>query len=73
MTPEQIVALATAMRAAGVSYFSYEGLKVRLLPPPPKPMDEIRDRIAEMTPEERLKLVDSAKKDLEEDLYGSSR
>lgn len=72
MTHDEIVALAKAMRAAGVSKFSYGDLQCELLPPEPKPMDEIRERIEEMPPQERMRLLDAAKKDLDKDLYGAS-
>ena len=75
MTPDEIVTLAERMRAAGVVRFSVNGdrISVVLRPPDPKPLDEIRDRIAELPPDERMKLSKQAQKDLEADLYGAAR
>lgn len=73
MTPDEAVALAERMRAAGVMKFRLRGdsLYCELRPADPKPMTEIVDRIAEMDPLQRKKLLDEAKKDLERDLYGA--
>lgn len=75
MTPDQAVALARSMREAGAVRFTLKGdsLSCVLRPPDPTPDEEIRSRIAEFTPEERLKLAADAKKDLEADLYGASK
>lgn len=74
MSPAQAVKLAREMREAGVQRFSLKGdsLTCVLMPPDPKPLDQIKERIGEMNPEQRIKLLDEAKKDLERDLYGAS-
>ncbi len=73
MSPAEAVKLACEMRAAGVMKFRLRGdsLYCELRPADPKPMEEIVDRIAEMNPAQRKKLLDEAKKDLERDLYGA--
>lgn len=74
MSPAEAVKLAREMREAGVQRFSLKGdsLTCVLMPPDPKPLDQIKERIGEMNPEQRIKLLDEAKKDLERDLYGAS-
>ncbi len=74
MTNDEAVALAGRMRAAGVTKFRVCGdeLECELSPPDPKPMEEIIERIGEMQPEQRKKLLDEAKKDLDRDIYGAS-
>lgn len=71
MKHDEIVALATAMRAAGVSKFRFENLECELLPAGPTALTEIAERIGELSAEERLKLLKQAKEDFERDLYGS--
>ena len=74
MSPDEAVKLAREMREAGVQRFSLKGdsLTCVLMPPDPKPMDELKERIGEMDPKARMSLLDEAKKDLDRDLYGAA-
>lgn len=72
MTNEEAVKLASAMRAAGVTKFSFSGLSCELLPPLPTQMQDIVERIGEMPAKQREELLEQAKKDLEADLYGAA-
>lgn len=75
MTPDAAVELTRRMREAGAVRFTLKGdsLSCVLRPPDPAPLAATIEAIGEMDPDQRIKLLDDAKKDLERDLYGASR
>ncbi len=75
MTPSEAVELTKQMRAAGASRFTFsEGkLTVVLLPPEAPKMVELAQAFGELPAEHRDKFLKEQKKQLDEDLYGSSQ
>lgn len=75
MTGAEAVELAKQMRAAGVQRFvlTTDRFSAVLSPPPPEPVRDVADRIAELTGDERRELLTRAQKEYEEDLYGAVR
>jgi len=73
MTPEQALELAKRMREAGVQRFvlTAERFSAVLLPPPPKPVDDLNQQIAELHPKQRKELLEQAKREWDSDLYGA--
>ena len=74
LTPDEAVKFAERMRAAGVQRFvlTTERFSAVLSPPPPEPVRDIAERIAELTGEERKELLTTAQKEYEADLFGAS-
>lgn len=75
ITPDGAVELARQMREAGVMRFvlTHERFSAVLLPPPPRKVDDVREQIAEMSPKQRQELLEEARREFNEDLYGASR
>lgn len=73
MTVDEVVELATKMRAAGVQEFRFENLSCKLAPPEKGKVSELADRIGELSLEERTALIEDTKRELEADMYGASR
>lgn len=75
ITPDGAVELARQMREAGVQRFvlTHERFSAVLLPPPPRKVDDVREQIAEMNPKQRRELLDEARKEYDEDLFGAAR
>lgn len=75
VTGAEALKLAREMREAGVQRFvlTADRFSAVLLPPPPRKVDDVREQIAEMTPKQRQELLDEARKEYNEDLFGAAR
>ncbi len=75
LTGPEALELARKMREAGVQRFvlTADRFSAVLLPPPLKPVDDLREQIAEMNPKQRRELLDEARKEYDEDLFGAAR
>jgi hypothetical protein len=75
LTADEAVDLATRMRAAGVARFvlTAERFSAVLLPPPPPKQMNLLEEIGNLKPDERDELVNAAKREYDQDLFGASR
>ena len=75
VTGAEALKLAREMREAGVQRFvlTADRFSAVLLPPPPRKVDDVREQIAEMNPKQRRELLDEARKEYDEDLFGAAR
>jgi hypothetical protein len=75
LTADEAVDLATRMRAAGVARFvlTAEHFSAVLLPPPPPKQMNLLEEIGNLKPDERDELVNAAKREYDQDLFGASR
>lgn len=74
LTGSEALELARQMREAGVQRFvlTADRFSAVLLPPPPRKVDDVREQIAEMNPKQRRELLDEARKEYEDDLFGAA-
>ncbi len=74
MTAEEAVKLAAEMRAAGVARFvlTAERFSAVLLPPPPPKQMNLLEEIGNLKPDEREELVNAAKREYNQDLFGAA-
>lgn len=75
VTGPEAVELARQMREAGVQRFvlTSERFSAVLSPPPPKAVVDIQEQIAELKPEQRRQLLDGARREYDDDLFGAVR
>lgn len=72
MEASAIIEMIHRLRIEGVTHFRSPEFSCRI-DPLPRERAETIDKIKELTPEERKKLLKEAEKDFERDLYGSSQ
>lgn len=74
MTPEAAIKLAADMRAAGVARFvlTADRFSAVLLPPPPPKQMNLLEEIGNLKPDERDELVNAAKREFNQDLFGAA-
>jgi hypothetical protein len=74
LTPEAALELARAMRMAGVQRFvlTHDRFSAVLSPPPPAPVEDLSEKLAELPAHARKEFLEGARKEYENDLYGAS-
>lgn len=73
ITPEVAVELVRQLRELGVTRFSYGAFRCQMEPPVKQShSQELAAKLGELTIEERKAILDQAKKQMDEDLYGAS-
>jgi hypothetical protein len=72
ITPEQAVELVTKLRALGVTRFSYGAFRCQIEPKVEMSSNlELAAKLGELPLEDRKAILDQAKKEMDEDLYGA--
>lgn len=74
ITPEVAVELVRQLRELGVTRFSYGAFRCQIEPKVERSDGmELAAKLGELSIEERQKILDQAKKDMEADLYGATQ
>lgn len=70
--PDELVALAKALRAEGCIRCKWGDIELELLHPEKAGMSALSDEIADLPTEQREELLSSVKRQLNADLFGAS-
>lgn len=70
--PEELIALARALRAEGVLVCKWGDLELHLLNPEKPGLGALKDQVADLPVDQREEILESVKRQLEADLYGAA-
>ncbi len=71
-TPEQLVALARALRAEGCVRMKWGDVELDLLNPEKPGLGALKEQMADLPIDQREEILRDVKKQLDEDLYGAT-
>ncbi len=71
-TPEQLVALARALRAEGCVRMKWDGVELELLGPEKPGLSALKEQVGDLPIEQREEILRDVKRQLDEDLFGAT-
>ncbi len=71
-TPEQLVALARALRAEGVVVCRWGDIELQMLNPDKPGLGALKEQVADLPIDQREEIINDVKRSLEADLFGAT-